>query len=186
MQKQVIVTQLNTLDEMIRKLVVILLLIPLVFWDCSSISRLNKNNATTTAKAKKSMAFRDAVIDEAKSYVGAPYRSSGKSPKTGFDCSGFTSYVLQKFQVQANRDSRSQAEQGKSVEVKKSKQGDLLFFGASKQSINHVGMVVSNDKNGLVMIHSSSSRGIVIENISNSDYWQGKLLFARDILQDKF
>jgi cell wall-associated NlpC family hydrolase len=47
-------------------------------------------------------------------------------------------------------------------------------------------MVVSNDKNGLVMIHSSSSRGIVIENISGSDYWQGKLLFARDILQDKF
>jgi cell wall-associated NlpC family hydrolase len=189
MQKKLIETQLNTLYEMVRKLVVVLLLLPLAFWDCSSISR-TKNSTTTAsskrASAKKSLAFREAIVDQAKDYVGAPYRSSGTNPKTGFDCSGFTSYILKKFQVEVNRDSRSQAAQGKKIELNKVKQGDLLFFGANKNAINHVGMVVSNDEGGLVMIHSSTSRGVVIENISSSDYWQGKLLFARDVLLDRF
>jgi cell wall-associated NlpC family hydrolase len=186
MQKKLIETQLNTLDEMIRKLVVMLLLIPLVFWDCSSISRLKNTTTNRTAISKKSMAFREAIVDQAKDYVGSPYRSSGTDPKTGFDCSGFTSYVLKKFQVTVNRDSRSQASEGKKVDINKVKQGDLLFFGANNNAINHVGMVVSNGKDGLVMIHSSTSRGVVVENISSSDYWQGKLLFARDVLLDRF
>ncbi len=35
-----------------------------------------------------------AVIAEASKYVGTPYVSGGSSPSTGFDCSGFVSYVF--------------------------------------------------------------------------------------------
>ncbi|WP_084125558.1 C40 family peptidase [Demequina sp. NBRC 110054] len=38
-----------------------------------------------------------AVIAEASKYVGTPYVSGGSSPSTGFDCSGFVSYVFKQF-----------------------------------------------------------------------------------------
>jgi hypothetical protein len=31
-------------------------------------------------------------------------------------------------------------------------------------------------------VHSTSSRGVVVENISTSKYWKPKILFARDVI----
>ncbi len=41
----------------------------------------------------------DAVVAYARQYVGYPYVSTGSSPETGFDCSGFTMYVYGHFGV---------------------------------------------------------------------------------------
>jgi len=61
------------------------------------------------------------------------------------------------------------------------KEGDLVFFG-SKRKVSHVAIVASVEKNKIEVIHSTSSRGVVIDNISNSDYWQKRYLFGRDVL----
>ncbi len=38
-----------------------------------------------------------SIVAEAAKYVGIRYKSGGKSPDTGFDCSGFVSYVYAQF-----------------------------------------------------------------------------------------
>ena len=105
---------------------------------------------------------------------GFKYRYGGTSIEKGIDCSGFTRYVLGYFDIKASRTAVEQFENGNKIPVESAKAGDLVFFGC-KRSINHVAVVVSNDKNGLFVVHSTTSRGIVKENILESDYWRSKL-----------
>jgi cell wall-associated NlpC family hydrolase len=125
--------------------------------------------------------LRENIVGYAQNFTGIKYRSSGTKPSTGFDCSGFTHFAMKEYGVNISHGSSSQASEGRKIELTEAQIGDLLFFGG-RRSISHVGMVVSNDENGLVMIHSSTSMGIVVQNISKDEYWMNKLLFARDVL----
>ena len=119
----------------------------------------------------------------AEKYVGTKYVYGGKDPK-GFDCSGFTYYVMKKFDISIDRTSRSQENAGKSVRLKEVKPGDLVFFRRSPiGSVFHVALVKSNDSEGLHVIHSTS-RGVVVDNISKSSYWKPKLSSARAVISE--
>lgn len=126
------------------------------------------------------MQLRADITGYAKNFIGLRYRYAGTSPKTGFDCSGFTSYILDEFNVKISRCSRTQSNQGLKVSLDEVLPGDLIFFGSTRR-IKHVAMVVENTPEGIICIHSCS-RGIVVENISTSKYWKPKILFARDVI----
>lgn len=127
------------------------------------------------------MQFRADVTGYAQNFTGLRYRRAGYSPKTGFDCSGFTSYVLDEFKVNVSRSSRAQSAQGVKIALNDVLPGDLIFFG-SPGRIQHVAMVVENTPEGIFCVHSTCSRGIIVENISTSKYWKPKILFARDVI----
>lgn len=127
-------------------------------------------------------ADRKAIVSTAKKYLNIPYKYGGKSPNSGFDCSGFTSYVYQQNGVNLCGNSNSQAECGVPKKWEEIETGDLLIFGNGNR-ISHVAIVAHKDDQSLRVLHSTSSRGVVEEDISNSDYWQNKFLFARDVLR---
>jgi len=133
------------------------------------------------------MQLRQFVSGYAQNFTGIRYLHAGGSTRTGFDCSGFTSYIFKEFGLKASPCSRTQSAEGTPVDLEEALPGDLIFFGRSKH-IQHVAMVVENTPDGIICVHCTSSRGVVIENVSTSKYWKPKILFARDVItgQAKF
>jgi cell wall-associated NlpC family hydrolase len=119
-------------------------------------------------------AYVDDIISFAKTFLGTPYLSSGASP-TGFDCSGFVSYVLGNFGFDIIHSSYGMAEYGKTVKLSEVRPGDLMFFKGSNVNSNrigHVAMVVEVDPiEGIKFIHASTSKGITIDRFNGSKYY---------------
>lgn len=137
----------------------------------------------SSTASKSSMKMREEITDYAKKFVGTHYKYAGQSPGTGFDCSGFTSYVMKGFGVTLSPASAAQSTTGQKIPLDRVLPGDLLFFGDSEKKIQHVGLVVKSDKKGITCVHSTTSRGVIVENVSASSYWKPKILFARDVLK---
>lgn len=123
------------------------------------------------------------ILKEAKKHLGTPYKYGGITPR-GFDCSGFTQYVMSKNNIQIPRTSKAQAARYKKVKKKDAQIGDLVFFGSSKSNISHVGIVSQIDGTKLYMIHSSTSKGIMITEITTNVYWSKKIQFITRILEN--
>lgn len=127
--------------------------------------------------------LREWITGYAQNFTGITYHYAGRSPRTGFDCSGFTSYIMQEFDVKVSCASSTQSKQGAQIALDEVLPGDLVFFGSRKSGhIQHVAMVVECGSDGIICVHSTSSRGVVVENISTSKYWKPKILFARDVI----
>jgi cell wall-associated NlpC family hydrolase len=156
-----------------------ILMLMLLFTSCFSSQKTGKTNKTGGGD----LAFRDRVTTYAQKQVGSSYKYAGTSPETGFDCSGFTSFVLKKFGVPVSPGSSTQATEGRFIAIEKAIPGDLIFFGDGSR-IQHVAMVVKNSKEGIICVHSTTSRGVIVENVSTSTYWKPKILFARDVISD--
>jgi cell wall-associated NlpC family hydrolase len=82
----------------------------------------------------------------AERFVGIPYRWGGDTVVEGMDCSGFVRAVYNLCGVNIPRTSREQYQTGEAVALGEVHDGDLLFFGDSAESINHVGIYVGNGR----------------------------------------
>lgn len=135
-----------------------------------------------TPKSTSDSKVRYKLVEHGEKLIGSKYKFGGTTPK-GFDCSGFTGYVYDKVAIDISRSSQSQAKIGQKIKTRDTKAGDLIFFtGTGRNKISHVAMVVSNDEKGIVVIHSTSSKGVRKDNITHSSYWKPKILFARQIV----
>lgn len=130
--------------------------------------------------------LRSNIVEYAQTFLGTNYLYAGRSPQTGFDCSGFTHFVLAKFGIDLPPVSRSQEGQGRQVAVQEVQPGDLIFYRRSANSqVFHVSLVVANEPDGIYVIHSVSN-GVSIDNITTSSYWAPKISTARDVVSGKF
>ncbi len=132
--------------------------------------------------ASEEAALRAQVVEYAKEYLGTKYRLGGNNPQEGFDCSGFTCYVMDRAEIVLARTSQAQENDGKKIKLKNVRPGDLIFFRRSPLGkVFHVAMVVENRKDGIHVIHSTNS-GVRVDNITQSSYWEPKISSARDVI----
>jgi len=82
----------------------------------------------------------------AERFVGIPYRWGGDNVVDGMDCSGFVRAVYNLCGVNIPRTSAEQFKAGEKVGRDDLVDGDLVFFGASADSINHVGIYAGGGK----------------------------------------
>ena len=115
-----------------------------------------------------------AVVDSARKYLGTPYVWGGTSP-SGFDCSGFTQYVLAQNGKSIPRTSQEQFASGQAVDKSQLQAGDLVFYDWSGGTeATHVGIYEGNGK----MIHAPHS-GDVVKEVDFNSYGQNAYLGAR-------
>lgn len=81
-----------------------------------------------------------SIIAVAASLLGIPYRYGGSSPSTGFDCSGFTSYVY-KVAKGIILPRTAEGQRRGAVKISNPVPGDLVFFG---NPATHVGIYAGN------------------------------------------
>lgn len=115
-----------------------------------------------------------AMLAEAKKHLGVPYVWGGKSPDTGFDCSGFVCWVINHSGVGNVGRLTANGLLGICGRVPNSeaKPGDLVFFQGTNGNVggaSHVGIYIGGGQ----MIHAG--KPVKITSI-NSSYYQKHLL----------
>ncbi len=123
------------------------------------------------------------IIKTARSLIGTPYRYGGVTP-SGFDCSGFITYLYKKYVPRLPRISRDMAQYGKKIIRTRLQPGDLLFFvtGASPGVITHVALYIGDN----TIVHAVSGgpeTGVIMTSL-DTRYWRRRYKGAVRILPD--
>ncbi|NQY09085.1 MAG: C40 family peptidase [Flavobacteriales bacterium] len=127
------------------------------------------------------------LLADATKLIGSKYKYGGSTPKSGMDCSGFNLYVFNLSDLKLPHSSQSQSAYGSKISVQKCKPGDLIFFGASASKIQHAGIIYSNDKGIIRMIHCPRT-GVCIEgpgDVGYDAYWAKRFLFIKRISKNE-
>ncbi len=134
--------------------------------DINNQDNNSQNNADTWHNTWQSRA--QEVLVNALSLTGIKYKYGGKSPETGFDCSGFVRYVFsQATNLTLPPTARAIAQIGKTVKKEELQPGDLVFFNTLKSAFSHVGIYMGDNK----FIHAPSSGKVVRVESMKDGYW---------------
>jgi cell wall-associated NlpC family hydrolase len=180
-------TAMQSYTFIVKYLLLFTWLLPLSIYGQNSDKQVDNDllvvNSTfpTDTIIRKNSKQVDELISFAKTFLGTPYRYAGTTP-SGFDCSGFINYVMGNFGLELTHSSYGISEFGETVRLSEIQPGDLMFFKGSNShsnSIGHVAMVVEVRPDAIMFIHSSTSRGVVIDNFKTSKYFIPRFVKAK-------
>lgn len=132
-------------------------------------SRASRSESRQALPASASAALSQAVsgsavIEIASRYLGTRYVHGGSSP-SGFDCSGFTSYVYAQLGVTLPHSSSAQHQVGVRVSQSEARPGDIIW------SPGHVAIYAGD---GMQIEASGPAGGVVFRSL-----WQSSPVFIR-------
>jgi len=125
---------------------------------------------STSGQISSPAATVDALIAEAKKYIGVPYVWGGSTP-AGFDCSGYLNYVFNHVGLSIPRTVAAIWSEAKTVSSLK--EGDIVFFNTGS-SPSHAGIYLGNNQ----FIHAGTSTGVTISDMGSS-YWKSRYMGAK-------
>lgn len=133
-----------------------------------SSSSFTIDDAWRNLDVKLSRNDNKALYEELKSWLGTPYKYASMEKGVGTDCSGMVMQVyLKVYKQKLDRNSARQFTHNcKKISRDNLLEGDLVFFNNGKGSISHVGIYL---KDGY-FVHASSSRGVMVNNLSQRYY----------------
>ncbi len=134
----------------------------------STVAPSLPRNAASNPAYSNDTRISKALVKQARSWIGTPYRYGGSS-KSGTDCSGMLTVIFKDVaKLSLPRNSAAQQEYCFEVPKRNLEPGDLVFFTTSSRGgkVNHVGMYVGNGK----IIHASSSRGVIESSLDEKYY----------------
>ncbi|MGB7980193.1 MAG: C40 family peptidase [Candidatus Nanopelagicales bacterium] len=105
-----------------------------------------KTRKKRASRGSRSFAYYSArVMKKANSLKGVPYRYGGSTPR-GFDCSGYTMYVMRRAaKVSLPHSATAQMRKAKKISRSKAKKGDLVFFRSGSRAY-HVGIYAGKNR----------------------------------------
>ena len=137
---------------------------------------LSINNGTTPQQ----------LVSYAKTLIGTTYKYASTDPSIGFDCSGFITYVFNHFGIRVPRSSVDFTNVGKEVNSENAREGDLILFTGTVDSIRIVGHmgIVTENTDTLRFIHSSSGRANAVTISTLNGYYQKRFVKTIRVFPD--
>jgi cell wall-associated NlpC family hydrolase len=114
------------------------------------------------------------IVATAQKYMGVPYVWGAETP-SGWDCSGFTRYVMKENGISLPRTAAEQFATGTPVDRNNLQAGDLVFFTTYKPGASHVGFYMGDGK----FIHASSVAKQVTISSLDEQYYNDHYIGAR-------
>ena len=124
-------------------------------------------------RAERSEALLQALLA-----LGLDYRHGGKSPATGFDCSGLVAHIYREaWGVRLPPNTAAQSQAGVPVSLAELQAGDLVFYDTLKRPYSHVGIYLGDGK----FVHAPKTGAQVRIESLRSTYWAQRFNGARRI-----
>jgi len=99
-------------------------------------------------------------------WYGVPYKYGG-CQKTGVDCSCFANILYEEvYEKKISRMSLEIFKAADKISMDDVKEGDLLFFKISGNTISHIGVYLTKN----YFIHSSTSKGVMLSSVEEAYY----------------
>ena len=110
--------------------------------------------------------------------LGVDYRYGGKSPQTGFDCSGLVAHVFREaYGIELPHNARAQSEMGTRVSLSELRAGDLVFYNTLDRPFSHVGIYLGDGR----FVHAPKTGAQVRVEPIRGKYWMRRFDGARRI-----
>ncbi len=120
-----------------------------------------------------------ALVVNALSFLGEPYRYGGDRASKGFDCSGLVRRVYKEtLGLVLPHNAAAQSREGEKVAKNQLRPGDLVFFNTLRRAFSHVGIYIGDGR----FVHAPRPGQSVRISDLDSPYWKRRFDGARRLI----